>query len=73
MYGRVAHFPHADPAYQILSTREAHEWRKPTGETCTSWLQQVDQHLKEMGMDQTSVCGMAPGVLAENGCSDVLL
>ena len=50
LYGHVAHFPDADPAHQILSARESHEWRRPMGQPRASWLQQVDQHLKEMGM-----------------------
>ena len=29
------------------------------GRPCASWLQQVDQHLKEMGMGQASAWGMA--------------
>ena len=42
LYGHVARFPDADPAHQILSARESREWRRP--------MQQVDRHLKEMGM-----------------------
>ena len=45
----VARFPAADPAHQIISTREPREWSRPMGRSRTSWLQQVDQHLKEMG------------------------
>ena len=45
LYGHVAHFPDADPAHQILSARECREWRRPRA----SWLQQVDQLLKEIG------------------------
>ena len=52
LYGHVAHFPDADPAYQIISVRELHEWRKPTGRPCATSLQQVDRHLKEIGMGQ---------------------
>ena len=29
LYGHVARFPDADPAYQILSAREPREWRRP--------------------------------------------
>ena len=54
------------------------------GRPRASWLQQVDQHLKEMGMAQASAWGMArrrpleyqteaPGVPTESGCSDALL
>ena len=50
LYGHVAHFPDADPADQILSARESREWRRPMGRPRASWLQQVDQHLKEIGM-----------------------
>ena len=55
----VGRFPNADPAHQILSVREPHEWRRPTGRPRASWLQQVDQHLKKMGMGQASAWGMA--------------
>ncbi len=59
LYGHVARFPDADPAHQILSARESREWRRPMGRPRASWLQQVDQHLKEMGMGQASAWGMA--------------
>ena len=59
LYGHVAHFPDADPAHQILSAREPHEWRRPMGRPRASRLQQVDQHLKEMRMGQSSAWGMA--------------
>ena len=59
LYGHVARFPDAGPAQQILSARESREWRKPMGLPCASWLQQVDRHLKEMGMGQASARGMA--------------
>ena len=59
LYGHVVRFPDADPAHQILSARESREWRRPMGRPRASWLQQVDQHLKEMGMGQVSAWGMA--------------
>ena len=59
LYGHVARFSDADPAHQILSAREPREWRRPMGRPRASWLQQVDQHLKEMGMGQASAWGMA--------------
>ena len=59
LYGHVAYFPDPDPAHQILSVREPHEWRRPMGRPRASWLQQVDQHLKEMGIGQASAWGMA--------------
>ena len=58
LYGHVARFHDADPAQQILSARVPHEWRRPTVRPLASWLQQVDQPLKEMGMDQASAWGM---------------
>ena len=58
LYGHVARFPDADPAHQILSVRESREWRRPMGRPRPSWLQQVDRHLKEMGMGQASAWGM---------------
>ena len=39
LYGQVACFPDADPAYQILSAREPREWRRPTGRPHALWLQ----------------------------------
>ena len=59
LYGHVARFPDTEPAHQILSAREPHEGRKPTVRLRASWLQQVDQHLKERGMGQASAWGMA--------------
>ena len=58
-YGHVARFPDADPAHQLLSVREPREWRRPMDRPRASWLQQVDQHLKEMGMGQAFAWGMA--------------
>ena len=60
LYGHVAHFPDADYAHQIVSVRmeEPHEWRRPMGRPRALWLQQVDKHLKEMGMGQASAWGM---------------
>ena len=59
LYGHVAHFPDADPAHQILSVRELREWNRPMGRPCASWFQQIDRHLKEMGVGQASAWGMA--------------
>ena len=59
LYGHVALFPDADPAYQILSARDLCEWRRPIGRPRASWLQQVDQNVKEMGMAQSSAWGVA--------------
>ena len=54
LYGHVSRFYDPDPAHQILSAREPREWRGPMGRPSALWLQQVDQHLKEMGMGQAS-------------------
>ena len=59
LYGHVACFPDADPAHQIFSAREPHEWRRPMVPPHASWLQQVDQHLKEMGMGQAFAWGIS--------------
>ena len=59
LYGHVARFPDADPAHQILSVRESPEWRRPMDRPRASWLQQVDQHLREIGMGQASAWGIA--------------
>ena len=61
LYGHVAHFPDADPAHQILSAREPRELGRPLGRPRASWLQQVDLHLKEMGM------GHLPGGWPDRG------
>ena len=37
--------------------REPREWRRSTGRPRASWLQQVDQNLKEMGMGKASAGG----------------
>jgi len=36
--GHVAHFPDADPAHQILSSRKPRDWRRPMGQPCASLL-----------------------------------
>ena len=58
--GHVACFPVADPAHQILQEREPREWRRSMGRPRSSWLQSVDQHLKEMGRGQASAWGTWP-------------
>ena len=60
--GHVARFPDADPAHQILSARESREWRRPMGRPRASWLQQVDRHLKEIGICLGDGQTEAPGV-----------
>ena len=68
--------PDADPAHQILSARESREWRMPMGRPRASWLQQVDQLLKEM-VDGQGIClgddqMEAPEVPAESrSCSNI--
>jgi len=44
-----------------FSAREPHEWRRSIGQPCALWLQQVDRHLKEMGMGQASAWGWPNG------------
>ena len=76
LYGHVARFPDADPAHQILSAREPREWRRQICRPRASWLQQVDQHLKEMGWARHLPGDgqmEAPGAPAESGRSDALL
>ena len=58
LYGHLACFPDTDPDHQIFSVRESPEWRRLIGRPRASWLQQVDRHLKEMGMGQASAWGM---------------
>ena len=59
LYGHVARFSDADPDYQILSARELCEWKRAMDQPRASCLQQVDQHLEEMGMGQESAWGIA--------------
>ena len=61
LYGHVACFPNANPAHQILIVREPREWRRPMGRPRASWLQQVDQHLKEMGWARRLLGGWPDG------------
>ena len=75
LYGHVAPFPDADPAQQVLSAREPHEWRRPMGQSHASWLQLVDQNLKEMGIGP-GICLVdgqtkSLGLPAVGECSDV--
>ena len=65
LYEHVARFPDADLAHQILSARESRAGRRPMGRPRASWLQQIDQHLKEMGMGQASAWGIARRRLLE--------
>ena len=58
--------PDVDPAHQILSVRKPHEWRRVMGSPHALWLQQVDRHLKEMGMGQASAWMVARRRLLEN-------
>ena len=59
LYGHVARFPDAYPAHKILSVREPREWRRPMDRPRALWLQQIDRHLKEMGMGQASAWEVA--------------
>ena len=59
LYGHAARFTNADVAHKILSAKEPREWRRLMGRPRASWMQQVDQHLKEMGMGQASAWGIA--------------
>ena len=70
----MARFPDADPAHQIISVRESREWRRPMGRPRVSRLQQVDWHLKEMGMGQASAWGdgQTEALGVEGGCCDAL-
>ena len=42
LYGLVARYPEADPAYRVVSIRDKTTWRRPRGRPQNSWLQQVD-------------------------------
>ena len=69
--------PIGSSTHETPSLRESGEWRRQMGRPHAWWLQQVDRHLKEMGMDQASSWGdgqtEAPRVPAESGRSDALL
>jgi len=59
LYGHMARFPDSYPAHQIHSAREPREWMMPMDRPLASWLQQVDQYLKDIGMGLASAWGMA--------------
>ena len=42
LYGHVAGYPEADPAYWVVSVRDNPTWRRPRGRPQNSWLWQVD-------------------------------
>ena len=54
LFGHVARFPESNPAYRILFEDHPEGWRRPRGRPKSSWLQQMDQHLRGMGLDQLS-------------------
>ena len=61
LLGHAAGISDADSAHQILSVSDRREWRRPMGGPCASLFQQVDWHLKEMGMGQESAWGCPDG------------
>ena len=74
LFGHVAHFPDADPAHQILSARESHEWRRPTGNLMVA----AGRSASQGDGDGPGIClrdgqTEAPGVPTESGHSDELL
>ena len=48
LYGHVARFPEADPAYQVLFVPNNPEWVRPRGRPRRSWLEQIDQSCREL-------------------------
>ncbi|XP_045130705.1 uncharacterized protein LOC123515887 [Portunus trituberculatus] len=38
LYGHVARYPEADPAYRVVSERDNPAWRRPKGRPKNSWL-----------------------------------
>ena len=51
----VAHYPEADPAYQVVSERDNPAWRRPKRCPQKSWLQQVDASCWQLlSMDRES-------------------
>ena len=48
LYGHVACYPEADPAYWVVSERDNPAWRRPRGHPQNSWLQQVDASCLEL-------------------------
>jgi hypothetical protein len=58
-FGHVARFPEADPAHQIISSRDPVGWRRPPGRPRTTWLRQVDRYCREMGLGKASAWGIS--------------
>ena len=42
LYGHVARYLEADPAYRLVTERNNLRWRRPRGRQQSSWLGQVD-------------------------------
>ena len=59
LFGHIARLPEADPARQVLYTREPTSWRRPRGRPRANWLQQMDRHCRGLGMGRVSAWGMA--------------
>ena len=47
-FGHMAHLPTSDPAYQVLSAKTPATWKR--GCPCATWLQQMDDHCRELGV-----------------------
>ena len=67
LYGHVARYPEANPAYRVVSVRDNPTWRRPRGRPQKSWLQQVDASCWEsLGMGRELAWRVA-GVTARSG------
>ena len=59
LHGHVARFPGNDPAAQILSFRKPGQWIGRPGRQRSTWLSEVDNKFREVGMGQVAALGMA--------------
>ena len=65
LFGHFARLPEADPARQVLYTREPTNWRRRRGRAGACWVEQMDRHCPELGMGGVLHGGRvqtAPGV-----------
>ncbi|KAG2471199.1 BUP1 ureidopropionase, partial [Polypterus senegalus] len=54
-YCHVAPVPEGDQAHKILIVGDPSGWGRP----CNTWLQQIEGHFRRVGLDHTSVWGVA--------------
>ena len=61
LFGHVARLPEADPAHRVLSVADNPGWRRPRGRPYLSWLGEVDESLRGLGMGRGPAWDLARG------------